>query len=78
MSDIPIPTEAWRAAMRTYHREVRRNPGNAWQAAIRAGIEAWPGRKEEIRDGWNWADTGAVTTHRYATIILPLPRHDSP
>jgi hypothetical protein len=43
MSDLPIPTEAWRAAMKTYHREVRRNPGNAWQAAIRAGIEAWPG-----------------------------------
>ncbi len=28
----PLPDSLWRAAMSTYHREIRRNPGNAWQA----------------------------------------------
>ena len=28
----PLPDSLWRAAMSVYHREIRRNPGNAWQA----------------------------------------------
>ena len=32
VSPKQIPDNLWRAAMSTYHREIRRNPGNAWQA----------------------------------------------
>jgi hypothetical protein len=44
------------------------------RAACLAMLNAWPGRKTENRDGWNWTDTGAVTTHRYEALILPLPK----
>jgi len=71
MSDLPIPTEAWQAAMKTYHREVRRNPGNAWQAAIRAGIEAWPGKSRD-RDSQAWR--GCKTE----VLILPLQKGARP
>lgn len=72
MSDLPIPTEAWQAAMRTYHREVRRNPSNAWQAAIRAGIEVWPGMSVEKT---HIGISGNVFSQ---DIILPLPKPESP
>lgn len=32
VSPEQIPDNLWRIAMSVYHREIRRNPGNAWQA----------------------------------------------
>ena len=73
---ITIPPEAWQAAMRTYHREVRRNPGNAWQAAIRAGIEAWPGMKwHEIQVPDNSDEVRYML--KKTGIILPLTTESS-
>lgn len=40
--------------------------------AIAAAINAWPGAKEELKDGWNWQETGGVKTFRYRTISIPL------
>lgn len=38
-----IPPEAWRAAMSTYHKTIKKRPGSAWQEAIAAALLAWPG-----------------------------------
>lgn len=38
-----ISEAVWRAAMSTYHKELRKDPGMAWQKAIAAGINAWSG-----------------------------------
>ena len=38
-----VPEAVWRVAMMTYHREIRRNPEQAWQLAIAAAITTWPG-----------------------------------
>lgn len=40
-----ISEAVWRAAMSTYHKELRRDPGMAWQKAIAAAINAW-GKKD--------------------------------
>jgi hypothetical protein len=37
-----VPEEVWRVAMVTYHREIRRNPEQAWQRAIAAALTTWP------------------------------------
>jgi hypothetical protein len=60
-----IPDEAWRVAMMTYHREVRRNPQQAWQLALAAALTTWPG-----------ATDSSLTFEGYTTsvFILPLPR----
>jgi len=42
LSATQIPDEVWRVAMVTYHREIRRNPEQAWQLAIAAAITTWP------------------------------------
>jgi hypothetical protein len=42
MTDITIPPEAWRAAMSAYHKTIRKDPGNAWQAACLAMLRSWP------------------------------------
>lgn len=64
MSDIKIPPEVWRAAMSVYHKEIRRDPGNAWQAAIRAALAAWPGMA-------TIKEADGVTV---AVVYLPLPQ----
>lgn len=57
-----IPEAVWRVAMMTYHREIRRNPEQAWQLAIAAAITTWPhvGLSTHVEEG--------------RRIILPLPK----
>lgn len=38
-----VPREAWRAAMAAYYKTLRKDPGMAWQAAVIAAVENWPG-----------------------------------
>ena len=38
-----IPDEVWHTAMSTYHKTIRKRPGSAWQEAIAAALNAWPG-----------------------------------
>jgi hypothetical protein len=73
---ITIPPEALEAAEDAFFKEKpgAANVHFAVRAACLAMLNAWPGRKTENRDGWNWTDTGAVTTHRYEALILPLPK----
>lgn len=59
-----IPEVVWRVAMVTYHREVRRDPGSAWQLAIAAALTTWPGSDVERF----MPDSGGYTLH------LPLSR----
>lgn len=59
-----IPDEVWRTAMKTYHREVRRNPQQAWQLAMVAALAAWEGATTEPR---NWR----------TALILPLTQRPS-
>lgn len=56
-----IPEAVWRVAMMTYHREIRRNPEQAWQLAVAAAITTWP--------GMHWV--GDIGLH------LPLPAEPS-
>ncbi len=42
-----IPDEVWHTAMSTYHKTIKKRPGTAWQEAIAAAINAWPGMFEE-------------------------------
>lgn len=42
------------------------------RAACLAMLEAWPGRKDEWRDGFRFDPLPHGTALRYATIILPL------
>ena len=88
--DITIPPEALEAAAIDLHRLVYEEPDSySWaetdeemrthfrkiaRAACLAMLQNWEGRKTENRDGWNWTDAGAVTTHRYEALILPLPK----
>jgi predicted RNA polymerase sigma factor len=62
-----IPEVVWRVAMMTYHREIRRNPEQAWQLAIAAALNAWPGMVHQPRAMLTktWFDPGKI--------ILPLP-----
>lgn len=63
-----VPEVVWRAAMMTYHREIRRNPQQAWQIAIAAALNAWPGVfPTEMEE--------AAGVRR--RIILPLPKEPS-
>ena len=57
-----ISDAVWRVAMKTYHREIRRNPQQAWQLAIAAALTTWP--------------HVALSTHveEGRRIILPLPQ----
>lgn len=45
-----IPEAVWRVAMMTYHREIRRNPEQAWQLAIAAAVTTWPGVLHEQQE----------------------------
>lgn len=56
-----IPEPVWRAVMSTYHREIRKNPGAAWQTAFWAGISAWPGVRAVVDENGN------------VSLILPQP-----
>lgn len=80
MSDITIPPEALEAGAKQicgYERdqevEWREYIGHA-TAAITATLRAWPGMKEEIRDGFSFAPLPHGTAIRYPVIILPLPQ----
>ena len=42
-----IPEHVWHTAMSTYHKTIKKRPGTAWQEAIAAAINAWPGAFEE-------------------------------
>lgn len=37
-----VPEPVWRAAMSTYHKEIRKDPAMAWQKAIAAALLVWP------------------------------------
>jgi hypothetical protein len=76
MDNITIPREALRAA-RAASMNALGDGEDAVKAACLAMLTNWEGRKTENRDGWNWTDTGAVTTHRYEALILPLPKEPS-
>jgi hypothetical protein len=72
---ITIPTAALEAAEAEFLRGIASGDWDSEKitlAACLAMLKNWPGRKTENRDGWNWTDTGAVTTHRYEALILPL------
>lgn len=56
-----ISEAVWRAAMSTYHKELRKDPGMAWQKAMAAAINSWAGVVE--RRSWD----GSVSR-----LILPL------
>lgn len=66
-----IPEAVWRVAMMTYHREIRRNPEQAWQLALAAAINAWPG----MLTGANAVGTkqGGGTGYATDAIALPMP-----
>lgn len=59
-----IPEVVWRVAMMTYHREIRRNPEQAWQLAIAAAMTTWPA----MRNSQHVSFDGQTET----AIILPL------
>lgn len=64
-----VPEVVWRAAMMTYHREIRRNPEQAWQLAIAAALTTWPG----VRESQHVSFTGQTED----AIILPLTQEPS-
>ena len=64
-----IPDEVWHTAMSTYHKTIRKRPGSAWQEAIAAAINAWPGVSEQ---GEVYGDV----SERW--IELPLPQEVIP
>lgn len=49
MDNVTIPDEVWRAAMSTYHKTLRKNPGMAWQEAVVAALNAWPDASSGMR-----------------------------
>ena len=64
-----IPEVVWRVAMMTYHREIRRNPEQAWQLAIAAAMTTWPA----MRNSQHVSFDGQTET----AIILPLPQKET-
>jgi len=56
-----ISDEVWHTAMSTYHKTVKKRPGSAWQEAIAAALNAWPG-------------VDCRPTFGPSRIILPLPQ----
>lgn len=57
-----IPEPVWHTAMSTYHKTIKKRPGSAWQEAIAAALNAWPGMSlTEDVTGWD------------VHIELPLP-----
>jgi len=65
-----IPDEVWRVAMMTYHREIRRNPEQAWQIAIAAALTTWP----KMRESQHMSFDGRTET----AIILPVQEEPAP
>lgn len=66
-----VPDDVWHTAMSTYHKAIRKRPGKAWQEAIAAAINAWPG----MLTGANAVGTkqGGGTGTATDAIVLPLP-----
>lgn len=64
-----VPEAVWRVAMMTYHREIRRNPEQAWQLAIAAAITTWPA----MRNSQHVSFGG----HIERAIILPIIQESS-
>ena len=65
-----IPDEVWHTAMSTYHKTIRKRPGSAWQEAIAAALQAWPGMmpvSEVFTAGGDF-----YRPH----LILPLPQEE--
>ena len=62
-----IPDEVWHTAMSTYHKTIKKRPGSAWQEAIAAALNVWPG----MHTGWQCIGCGDN-----AQIILPLPQQE--
>ena len=60
-----IPDEVWHTAMSTYHKTIKKRPGSAWQEAIAAALNAWPGTA---------VNDSCPVWHAYPHIILPLPK----
>ena len=56
-----IPEHVWHTAMSTYHKTIKKRPGTAWQEAIAAALNAWPGAVQNF----NWDGSRS-------RIILPL------
>lgn len=59
-----VPEAVWHTAMSTYHKTIKKRPGSAWQEAIAAALNAWPGMRMMVD-----IDTGDD-----AAIKLPLPQ----
>jgi hypothetical protein len=53
-----VPEAVWHTAMSTYHKTIKKRPGSAWQEAIAAALNAWPGMQHRI--------------HIEQAIVLPL------
>jgi len=65
-----IPDEVWHTAMSTYHKTIKKRPGSAWQEAIAAALNAWPGM---LHRGKNAYLANVADEH----LILPLPTEAS-
>ena len=64
-----IPDEVWHTAMSTYHRTIKKRPGSAWQEAIAAALQAWPGMQH--KPYWD------LRTHeKHTELILPVPQKE--
>ena len=66
-----VPEAVWHTAMSTYHKTIKKRPGSAWQEAIAAAINAWPGMGPIRTDQpiGDWCD-------KLPAIILPLPQKE--
>jgi hypothetical protein len=64
-----IPDEVWHTAMSTYHKTIKKRPGSAWQEAIAAALNAWPGMQH--KPYWDFR-----THEKHTELILPVPQKE--
>ena len=62
-----IPDDVWHTAMSTYHKTIKKRPGSAWQEAIAAALNAWPGVTTT-----SWFENSV----RKAVLNIPLPQKE--
>lgn len=65
-----VSDEVWHTAMSTYHKTIKKRPGSAWQEAIAAAINAWPGVGR-------FADETGWDVHIELPLLIPLPQEKS-
>lgn len=70
-----VPDAVWHTAMSTYHKAIKKRPGSAWQEAIAAALNAWPGM--EFSKHLSVRDDGEGYCLKRTGIHLPLPTEAS-